>query len=60
MSQPLPDDKQLRHDFQVRDFINRELQTRFAPEDTVLRSSLSRAQAENIPAIQISSLQGKL
>ena len=28
MNQPLPNDQQLRHDFQVRDFINRELQTR--------------------------------
>jgi caffeoyl-CoA O-methyltransferase len=60
MSQPLPNNDQLRHDFQVRDFINRELQIRFAPEDAVLRGSLSRAHAEHIPAMQISPLQGKL
>ncbi len=60
MSRSLSNDEQLRHDAQVRDTINRELQTRFAPEDAVLRGSLSRAEAENIPAIQISPLQGKL
>lgn len=60
MSQLLPNDEQLRHDAQVRDFINSELQTRFAPEDAVLQNSLKRAQAEGIPAIQISPLQGKL
>ena len=55
-----PDDEQLRSDAQLRAFINRELQARFAPEDEVLRGSRARAQAENIPAIQISPLQGKL
>ena len=60
MSQFLPNDEQLRHDAQVRDLINRELQTRFAPEDDVLRGSLTRAQAANVPAMQISPLQGKL
>ncbi len=60
MSQSLPDDEQLRNDAQLRAFINRELQARFAPEDGVLRSSRARAEAENVPAIQISPLQGKL
>ena len=60
MSQPLPTDEQLRYNAQIRSTIDRELQTRFAPEDDALRSSITRAQAENIPAIQISPLQGKL
>jgi caffeoyl-CoA O-methyltransferase len=60
MSQPLPNDEQLRYDTHVRDTINRELQTRFAPEDDALRGSITRAQSENLPAIQISPLQGKL
>jgi caffeoyl-CoA O-methyltransferase len=60
MSQSLPNDQQLRHDAQVRDLINRELEARFAPEDDALRGSMARAQAENLPAIQISPLQGKL
>ncbi len=60
MSQSLPVDEQLRHDFQVRDLITRELETRFAPEDDALRNSLVRAQAADLPAIQISPLQGKL
>jgi caffeoyl-CoA O-methyltransferase len=60
MSQSLPNDEQLRQDFHVRDLINRELEARFAPEDDALRNSLVRAQAANLPAIQISPLQGKL
>lgn len=60
MSQSLPNDQQLRHNFQVRDLINRELEARFAPEDNALHNSLVRAQAADLPAIQISSLQGKL
>lgn len=59
-SLPLPDDEQLRKDAQARAFINRELQARFAPEDQVLRDSRARAQAENVPAIQVSPLQGRL
>ena len=54
MSQALSDDSQLRA------FINRELQARFAPEDEALRDSRARAQAEKIPAIQIAPLQGRL
>jgi caffeoyl-CoA O-methyltransferase len=56
----LPDDEQLRQDAQTRALINRELQARFAPEDEVLRDSRARAQAENVPAIQVSPLQGRL
>jgi caffeoyl-CoA O-methyltransferase len=56
----LPNDEQLRQNAQARAFIDRELQTRFAPEDDALRSSIAKAQAENLPAIQISPLQGKL
>lgn len=60
MTLSLPSDEQLRHDAQLRAFINRELEARFAPEDDALRDSIAKAQAENIPAIQISPLQGKL
>ncbi len=60
MSQSLPNDHQLRHDAQVRNFINHELEVRFAPEDDALRASIARAQAEGLPAIQISPVQGKL
>ncbi len=60
MSPSLPSDEQLRSNAQTRAFINRELEARFAPEDDALRDSIARAQAENMPAIQISPLQGKL
>jgi caffeoyl-CoA O-methyltransferase len=60
MSQSLPSDEQLRDDAQTRAFIDRELQVRFAPEDDVLRGSIARAQAENLPPVQIAPLQGKL
>jgi caffeoyl-CoA O-methyltransferase len=60
MSLSLPSDEQLRKDAQIRAFVDHELQVRFAPEDDALRSSIARAQAENVPAIQISPLQGKL
>ena len=40
--------------------IERELQGRFAPEDAVLRGSIARAEAENIPNGQVSPLLGKL
>lgn len=56
----LPNNEQLRHAFQQRTFITHELETRFAPEDNVLHNSLMRAQAADMPAIQISPLQGKL
>ncbi len=54
MNQSLSDDEQLRA------FINRELQARFAPEDEVLHDARARAQDEKVPAIQIAPLQGKL
>jgi caffeoyl-CoA O-methyltransferase len=57
---PFPTDEQLRNDAQTRAFIDHELQARFAPEDDALRDSIARTQAENMPAIQISPLQGKL
>src|SRR5579864_4574636 len=60
MSLSLPSDEQLRNNAQARAFIDRELQVRFAAEDDALRDSIARAQAENMPAIQISPLQGKL
>jgi|SRR5438876_2176969 len=56
----LPNDKQLRHAFQLRTFITHELETHFAPEDNALHNSIMRAQSANVPAIQISPLQGKL
>src|SRR5579859_1581545 len=60
MNLPLPSDEQLRNNARTRAFIDRELQVRFAPEDAALRGSIARAQAEDMPAIQISPLQGKL
>jgi caffeoyl-CoA O-methyltransferase len=60
MSQSLPNDEQLRHAFQVRNLITSELETRFASEDDALQNSIVRAQSANLPAIQISPLQGKL
>ena len=60
MSLSLSGDEQLRNNAQTRTFIDRELQVRFAPEDDALRGSIARAQAEHMPAIQISPLQGKL
>lgn len=60
MSLSLPSDEQLRHHAETRAFIDQELRTRFAPEDEALLSSIARAHAEHMPAIQISPLQGKL
>jgi caffeoyl-CoA O-methyltransferase len=60
MSLSLPSDEQLRHNAQARATVNRELQVRFAPVDDALHNSIVRAQAEKVPAIQISPLQGKL
>lgn len=55
----LPDDE-LRQVAQTRASINQELESRFAPEDTALRASIAKANAGNIPAMQISPLFGKL
>jgi caffeoyl-CoA O-methyltransferase len=60
MSLSLPSDEELRNNAQARAFIDQELRVRFAPEDAALRGSIASAQAENLPAIQISPLQGKL
>jgi caffeoyl-CoA O-methyltransferase len=57
---PFPNDEQLRRDAQLHASIHHELETRFAPEDQVLRSSIARAHAAGMPAMQISPLQGKL
>lgn len=59
-SSSLPDDEQLRRTAQARVFIDHELQVRFAPEDDALRGSVARAQAANVPAIQVAPLQGKM
>ncbi|HTI13520.1 MAG TPA: O-methyltransferase [Dictyobacter sp.] len=56
MSLSIPGDD----DRQSRVAINRELERHFAPEDDALRGAIARAQAEGIPAMQISPLQGKL
>ena len=60
MSLSLPSDEQLRNDAQVRTFINRELEARFAPEDDALRGATASAQAENLRPLLISPLKGKL
>src|SRR5258708_35622569 len=59
MSLSLPDDEQLRNNARTRAGIQHELEKRFAPEDSALRESLTKAQARDIPAIQVSPLQGK-
>lgn len=43
-----------------RAYINRELETRFAPEDDILRAAVARIVSANAPTMQISPLQGKL
>jgi caffeoyl-CoA O-methyltransferase len=52
--------QRLRADAQARAFIDEELTRRFAAEDESLRAALAAAQAANMPAIQISPLQGRL
>lgn len=52
--------ERLRADALARTFIEAELTRRFAPEDEALRGALEAARAANMPAIQISPLQGKL
>lgn len=51
---------QLRQQAETRAFITAELERRFAPEDDALRSALQAARDNDMPAIQISPLQGKL
>ncbi|HEV7126186.1 MAG TPA: O-methyltransferase [Ktedonobacterales bacterium] len=52
--------QRLRADAAARAYIETELTRRFAAEDDSLRAALAGAQAANMPAIQISPLQGKL
>jgi caffeoyl-CoA O-methyltransferase len=51
---------QLRQQAETRTFITAELERRFAPEDDALRAALQAARDNDMPAIQISPLQGKL
>jgi caffeoyl-CoA O-methyltransferase len=51
---------QLRANAAARAFIETELVRRFAPEDDALRGALEAGRAADMPAIQISPLQGKL
>src|SRR5262249_2102792 len=60
MSLSLHSDEQLRNDAQVRAFINRELQAKFAPEHEALRDCMASAQAENLAPSQSAPLRGKL
>ncbi len=50
----------LRQDAAARAYIDAELVRRFAAEDDALRGALEAAKAADMPAIQISPLQGKL
>jgi caffeoyl-CoA O-methyltransferase len=51
---------QLRQQAETRAFITAELARRFAPEDDALRAALQAARDNDMPAIQIDPLQGKL
>src|SRR5260221_8605051 len=51
---------QLRQQAETRAFITAELERRFAPEDDALPAALQAARDNDMPAIQISPLQGKL
>lgn len=50
----------LRADAEARAYIEQELTRRFAAEDEALRGALEAARAAEMPAIQISPLQGRL
>jgi caffeoyl-CoA O-methyltransferase len=50
----------LRENSATRTFIETELTSRYAREDDALRGALEAARAADMPAIQISPLQGKL
>lgn len=61
----MPDDQldeaqRLREDAQARAFIDSALISLFAPEDAALRGAVEAAAANDMPAIQISPLQGRL
>ncbi len=52
--------RSLRENAEARVYIEEELTRRFAAEDDALRAALEAARAADMPAIQISPLQGKL
>lgn len=52
--------RRLREDAETRHFIDQSLNALFAPEDDALRAALEAARAHDMPAIQISPLQGRL
>lgn len=52
--------QKLRANAAARSYIEEELTRRFAPEDDALRGALEASQAADMPAIQISPLQGRL
>ena len=61
MSNTQPDQaKRLRDDAETRAFIDSSLVGLFAPEDTALAGAVEAAAVNEMPAIQISPLQGKL
>src|SRR5690242_6905521 len=52
--------RRLREDAETRHFIDESLNALFAPEDDALRGALAAARAHDMPAIQISPVQGRL
>ena len=60
MSEDQNELQRLREDARTRAFIESALTTRYAPEDDALRATLEAARDADMPAIQISPLQGKL
>src|SRR5215470_15603491 len=62
MSNPQPNDeaRRLRDDAETRAFIDSALVGLFAPEDETLVGAIEAAAANDMPAIQISPLQGRL
>jgi caffeoyl-CoA O-methyltransferase len=52
--------RRLREYAHTRAYIDSELTQRYAPEDDALRAALEAGRAADMPAIQISPLQGKL
>jgi caffeoyl-CoA O-methyltransferase len=55
-----PTEEELRAEAQLRARLLHEMEARFAPEDEALRNALKRADEGQIPAGQISPLQGRL
>ena len=52
--------ERLREYAAAREYIDRELEARFAPEDEALRAALDALDANDMPHISISPLQGRL